>query len=354
MTEEDRAYEFELRGAWSGALIDEISSLCSNRKFSATRNGVETLEFEIDLDAFEERMSAIGEDAYAVLTPYTADIIVKKNKVPLFGVHIYDRTFTLTSEKRTIGIKADGFLNLFKDRYITKTYSPQSMTDIAWDLIDTTQDDTNGDFGVTLGPNQYETVNRERDYDDKNIKDALVQQTDILGSEFDFEFTWDKKFNTYEAIGSEKPEVILTYPEIITDVTVPDTAGGLFNRIRALGSGTGVEKLSSIANDTTSQTNYKLREKPVLYNDITVQDTLDEHAERDLSQSKEIMKLPAIRIPGSSFDLTSNWIGDRVRITIKGIPSLNVDGMYRIEKISASLDDNDEEDITLEVDNYGL
>ena len=352
-SDENRIYEFEVRGAWSGALIDEISDISESRGYEITRNGVETLDFSIDLDKLEERMTEIGEDAYAVLEPYATDIIVKKNGVPLFGVHVYDRTYTLSSDKRKVGIKADGFLNLFKDRYITKEYEDESMTAIAWDLIDTTQDETNGDFGVTLGGDQYTTALRDRTYEDKNIKDAIIQQTDILGSEFDFKFTWDKEFKTYENIGNDRPDIILSYPEDITEVSIPDSAASLANRVRAIGSGVG-DNIVSISNNLTSQVNYKLREKVMLYNDVSVQNTLDENSARDLSLVDAVLNIPKITLPGSALDLTDVWIGDRVKVIIKGIPSLPINGMYRIEKIKVALDDNDQETITLDLDNYGL
>lgn len=348
-------YELELRGAWSGAIIDEISDICTGRKWSVTRNGIETLEFTMDLDAFEQRMALLGEDPYSIMMAYTADIIVVKKGVRKFGTHIYDRQYSLDVDGKSVSVKADGYLNLFKDRYITKTYTPQSMTDIAWDLIDETQSGgVEDDFGITLGPDQYTTADRERTYDDKNIKDAIIQQTDILGSEYDFQFTWDKKFNTYEHIGSDRPDIILTYPEIITSMGVPDSAIGTFNKIRALGSGMGEEKLVSIATDSTSRINFKTREKPVLYNDVSVQETLDEHAARDLALAKDIIQLPSITLPGTALDLNDVWVGDRIRVIIKDTPSLPLDGMYRIEKISVSLDDNDVETITLGLDNYGL
>lgn len=352
---EIKDYEIELRGAWSGALIDEISDICTSRKWSVTRNGIETLDFVMDLDAFEQRMAELGEDPYVVMKPYTVDFVVVKKGIKKFGVHLYDRQYSLDVDGKQVNVKADGFINLFKDRFATKIYGPQSMTAIAWDLIDSTQSiGVDDDFGVTLGPDQYTTADRERTYDDKNIKDAIIQQTDIIGSEYDFQFTWDKKFNTYEHLGSDRPDIILTYPEIITSLGVPDSAIGTFNKIRALGSGMGEEKLVSIAEDPTSKTEFKTREKPVLYNDISVQETLDEHAARDLSQAKDVIQIPSITLPGTALDLNDVWLGDRIRVVIKDTPSLPVDGMYRIEKISVTLDDNDVETITLDLDNYGL
>lgn len=355
MSTNTKPYKIELRSAWTNKKIDEISKLCSNRRFVMGRNIAEEFSCDIDLVAFEERMRAIGENPVTVLQNYATDIVVYKNDTPLFRVHLWDQQISLQRDNKIVRVKADGYLNLFKDRYTGfDYYQPQSMTSIAWKLIDNSQDLPNGDFGITLGPNQFTTPDRERTYSRKNIREALIEQTEIEGSKFDFQFTWDKKFNTYEKLGDERPDVILEYPRNIVSLETPKTAVNLYNEVTALGSGLGVEQLASTADDNDSQVGFKLRQKITIYNSVEQQNELDEHAEKDVAKYKAEYLLPGVTVSGAKFNVLDLMPGNRIRLIINGVALLPIDGMFRVEKITVTLDANDVETIAIVFDDYGL
>ena len=350
----EKKYEFELYSS-SGVLIADISTYATGRNWTKERNAPETLSFTLDVRAFEDFCASIGETPQSILNPYTTDIKVKRNGEYLFGVHVYDLQFSGNDDSINVAVKADGFLNLLKDRYVSAEFSSTDAVDIVHGLITSTQAQDRGDFGISESLTQATTVDRDRTYERKNVKEAIIELTELVDGNFDFEFDENRALSTYGAIGTDKPDVVLTYPENIKTFTVNRTGINTFNKLTALGSGFGDEQLSSIAFNADSQLVFGVREQIVTYNSVLLQDTLDQHAEGDLDLVKDLLDIPTITVSGATLDLNEVGIGDRIQVTIEDHPWINnVDGTYRIEKISCTIDENDAEIITLTLDNYGL
>lgn len=345
-------YEFEL---WiNGVMVADISRLAQNRKFTISRNDSEQLEFSLDVTAFERHCEQAGRDPEATLVPYVTDVRVKRNGSYLFGVQVVDLNYTFAEDGGTIAVKGTGFLDLFRDRYITKSYVDIEATEIARDMLDETQA-VYGDFGVVNSAEQYNTgVLRTRSFIDQNIKDAEVNLTDLIDGNFDFSFSYDRQFSTYAMQGTYRPNLKFTYPYNIKSISTPKTGLNTYNYIIGLGSGFGEETVRSEISDTPSRLNYGTRMKIVSFNSVSEQDTLDQNTAAELDKSKNLLILPRITVSGEYCDLNTVWVGDRIPIEVQGHPSLPLNDIYRIEQIQCSLDENDAEDIDLTVDNYGF
>lgn len=347
-------YEFEL---WiNGAQVGDITKLMQNRRFSLTRNASEDLSFTMSLTAFEEYCEELGALPQAVLEAYVTDIRVKRNGVYYFGVHVVDMAYNLEEGGITVEVKATGFLDLFADRYVTKTYTNVERVAIALDLIATTQaGDSTNDFGVDPGALQYDTgLLSAREYADQNVRDAIVNLTNLSDGNFDFRFNYDRSFETFEQIGADRPDNKFTYPYNIKSGKIAHTATSLWNYIIGLGSGFGEEALRTETADAVSRGNYKTRQKVISFNSISEQQTLDENTYAYLQKVKNILELPTFNVSGVFANLDVIGVGDRVPIEVIGHSALPLDGTYRIEKLSVDLDQNDAENIAITVDNYGL
>lgn len=344
-------YELEL---WiNGVQVGDISRLAQNRKYTIKRNDSEELTFDLNLTAFEDYCAAAGRLPQAMLEPYVTDVRVKRNGTYMFGVQVVDMNFTFGENDPNIAVKCTGFLDLFRDRYVTKSYDPEvEATEIAWDLIDTTQTIA-GDFGVTEGATYDTGVERVRNYVDQNVKDAIVNLTDLIDGNFDFDFSYDRTFNIYEKIGSDRENLPFTWPYNIQSLTTPRTGLNTYNYIIALGSGFGEETLRSEIGDAASRANYGTREKIVSFNSVSEQETLDDHAAAELAKSKDLLVLPKLSVTGKFCDLGVIGIGDRIPVSVSR-PAINLSGMYRIEQIDVDLDENDAESIDLTVDTYSV
>lgn len=345
-------YEIEL---WiNGVMVADISKLATSRSYTIKRNDSEEIQFTLDVKAFEDHCVNAGRDPEATLVPYVTDVRVKRNGAYLFGTQVVDINYTFGEGGATMVVKATGFLDLFATRLITKTYTAEESTEIARDMLDDTQV-VYGDYGVVNGPEQFNTgVDRDRTYIDQNIKDALLNLTDLIDGNFDFGFTYDRKFNTYEMMGTYRPNLKLTYPYNIKSISTPKTALNLFNYTIGLGSGFGEETVRSEVSDIDSRLNYGTRMRQVTFNSVQDQTVLNQNTMAENAKTKDLLILPKLTVTGDFLDLNTVWVGDRIPVEIQGHPSLPLNDIYRIEQIGVTIDQNDAEDIALTVDNYGF
>lgn len=339
---------------WSknGQLLADISRYVKNLKFSRQRNEAEDVSFQINLDALQDLATSIGTLATTLLYPYQTDIKIKRNGTYLLGSHVGEVTITGDENTEVVEVKAFGYLNLLIDRYVTKVYTATEATEIAWDLIDETQSQTNGDMGITEGSFQATTVDRDRTYERQNVKEAIVNLTNLATGRFDFEFTPTREFNTYEMQGSQRLNVQFTYPGLIKGYSVPRIGQALSNKIYGIGSGFGEEALTSTQGDNDSQLNFGVHEKIITWNSVIEQDTLDQNTAGQLELRKDMLEIPSMKVSGEDFDLNLYGVGDRVPVKINDRPYLaSVDGIYRIERIEVTVDENEAEDIDVYFDN---
>ena len=86
-------------------------------------------------------------------------------------------------------IDSSEYLYHFQDRFTDKLvqYVAQDQEDIAWDLINDTQNKTNGTLLVQRGTNET-TQNRNRDYERTSVKTGLVELANVVSG---FDFTFD-------------------------------------------------------------------------------------------------------------------------------------------------------------------
>lgn len=355
-------YEIEI-WSQSGQRIDDISALCHNISYTITRNDAETLQFDIDVNEFERRCKDVlgGIDPKYLLQPYVSDIKVKRAGQYLFGSQVVMISYGNQDDTFTATVKCTGYLNLFKDRYVTASYTGMERVAIACAIINLTQSQTNGSLGVTLNSSQYSTgfTDSQRTYSMSNVKSSLQNLANISDYPFDFNFRYDKVFNTYSEIGADRSgDISFIYGGELGNVksfSMDRDASQLFNKIYGIGSGIGDAALTSTAGDATSQLNYYLREEIAQFNSVVIQDTLDRNTATELAVHKDILSLPKITVVTPQ--LSGKWIsvGDKINIRVNDHTWLDdINGKYRVEQMSVSVDDNDLETITYTVDDYGV
>lgn len=372
----DVSYTIELWSA-TGVKVADISSHVHNRSYTIERNEAEQLTFDLDLYDWQNYCATAAIDPALVLTPYQSDVKVLRNGVYLFGTQIVAHTLNIGTDytmstgaasggagsfNPTVSVTCTGYLNLFKDRYITATYSGQERCYVAGNLLTLAQAATNGSVGVTLGT-LYSTgvTDDTRTYSRDNVKTQLQNLTQLPDARFDFSFDSNRVFRTWQQIGSRRTDVSFTYGGAASNIIglyLEQNASGLFNEVDGLGSGFGPDQLVSTQGDTASQLNNYLRQDIRQYNSVTIQDTLDKDAKGDLALEKDLLVIPQITISGKELvGLTSFLsVGDRIPLNFVGNPFLaRLPGFYRLEKMVVSLDDNDfEQEIRLYFDNFAV
>jgi hypothetical protein len=339
-------YIFEIVNP-NGELLADLSGMAKARKIDLSRNEAEDIQFTINLQDFEKYCASLNIEPQNILAIYQNEVRVRRGSNYICGGQLiyYETKF------ETIEVRATGFLNLFKDRYTgdERIFTAVEATEIAETLIDETQAHEYGDFGVTMGT--LETVGvHDRTYRRTNIKDALQNLTNVILHPFDFEFTYDKVFNAYATLGSQRPEIVFEFPRNIMDYRVPFDATGLVNHIIVLGSGNGDEALNSyIGEDETSKLNYKRRERVLTPNSVSSEDTLEEYAMAELAAWSVPFELPIITVDGNKAPFLGDYhLGDYVKVKLLNSKMTeHIDSMYRIEKIQIKVDDDNNETIDL-------
>lgn len=374
---ESRLYEIEL-WSQSSSRIADISTLCFNRKYTLQRNDAEQLTFDINLFAFENYClkNLGGADPKVLIQPYVTDVKVKRAGQYLFGAQVVDVSFDLAADYSRAGeggggaqanssdyrvtVTCTGYLNLFKDRYITRNYVGMERTSIATDMLTTTQAQTNGSVGVTNNSTQYATgLVADRTYQRDNIKLKLQELAALSDSPFDFAFSYNKVFSTYQKLGARRQDISFIYGGPLSNVmgfTMDRSALNLYNKVYGIGSGFGTDQLISTQADTTSEINYYIREKIEQYNSVVLQATLDSNTITAVALAKDLLELPKITINGNQLPSTFLSIGDRIPLKVNNHTWLsNINGLFRIEQMDVTIDENDfESEIVLTLDTYGV
>ncbi|MET3349046.1 UNVERIFIED_ORG: hypothetical protein ABID57_000715 [Arthrobacter sp. UYEF1] len=340
-------YSFELWSA-SGTLLADLSGRAMERRVILSRNEPEDVSITLDRNEFKNfcRLAQVNPDS--LIIPNSTEIRVKRGQTYLCGSKLLYRRIRVTPDTQEIQLKATGFLNLFKKRYTaaSRIFTGVEATTIASTLITESQaQGANWDFGVTIGA--LATVGtHDRTYLDDEIKDSIQNLTKTKVAPFDFEFTYNKVFNTYAAIGSQRPDLIFEYPGNIRSYDLPLDGTLTANHIRVLGSGSGTDGSARVTvDDVNSQINYKVLEDKLLESSVINTDTLTDHGNAALDAFANPFEVPIITVNGNIAPFVTDYhIGDYVRVLIR---EENINAMLRIEKIDLTIDENDNEDVRL-------
>jgi len=351
MSEFTSKYSIELLSP-GGLLLADLTGRASNRNIIISRNEADEIRWTIDLNEFENYCRLSKVDPLSILRNCSTEVRVRRLGTYLTGGQLQYFEIRLDSSRQVIEMRATGFLNLFKDRYTaaSRSFSAAQATSIAAALINETQALTNGSFGVTIGT--LATVGtHDRTYNLNNIKDALQDLTEVQTAPFDFEFTYDKVFNTYSQIGSVRPDIIFEYPNNIISASIPNDGTGIANEITALGQGFGIESgASATADNAGSQLTYGLRQKVISSNGTDNSDNgITDAVNTELAAWAFPVEIPTIVVDGNVAPFITDYkIGDRVIVRFNSYDSLaHINNYYRIEKIELDIDDEDSEKVTL-------
>lgn len=334
----------------SGTTIADVSDMCLSRSYLRRRNRPENIELSFDLDDLRR---------YIVSSRLTADELLRTN---VNEVHIYRGNSKIVAGKiiyrdvaaadsKRVSIQAVGWLQMLAHRYtgIGVDYLSTDIGEIMWSLIDQAQSEPYGDMGFTRGTIQASRNADRSTYDYKNIKDAIIQLSEVQNSP-DFSFDPYKTFNVwYPKQGIKHEDISFSYPGNILSIGYTQDGEKMHNQIIALGAGTGTDALTSIQDDTVAQSSYGLRQFRVQYNDISLKDTLDDHAAEDLRTSVGFFDLPEITVQGHDPVIGSYGIGDEINVNVSEDIELfgHINGYHRIDEIAVSVDHNDVETVRL-------
>lgn len=352
-------YHFEL---WTpdGELIADFAGRAKNRRLTLQRNEAEDIIWQIDLAELERYARKMNTTPQSLLQPGWTEVRVRRGSTYLGGGIVMLREVRLSPTEQDVEIRATGFLNLFAHRHVLLGGTNDEVytgygNQIAADLITFVQNEGFGpggiyDFGVTIGSLPALSVSRTRTYSPQMVvKDAIQNLTKLESGTFDFQFTHDKVFNTFETIGSRRDDIIFTYPGNIKRLASPLDASNLANAVSWYGAGSGAAAIVSTYHRYDSLLNYKAWEKLVTESSISEVDTLTEHAIAYGDTWAWPFEIPAIEVDGNIAPFITDYgIGDYIKVDLSAHEILShVNGYFRIEKIELVIDDQDNESVKL-------
>lgn len=354
----DPLYEFELWDT-SGVPIGDITQYMRSRHYTLELNAAETLTFSLDLKQFENYCANwLNVDPNVVLAVGRTDIKVKREGQYVFGSQVTQISLSGGSGSETIAVTCSGYLDFFKTRYITKNYSQVDSCMIARDILATVQTGAYNGMGVSIDDNPYQSgVLRDQTYQRSNVKDELINLAESQYGPFDFAFSANRAFQTYQKLGIRRNDLNFTYGVggNIDQHQMDRLISSVSNRVYGLGSGFGSDQLVSVQEDTTSEQQYYVREDIEQFNSVTQQTTLDQNTQSVLLQSNQPLAIPILTIRPDAF--TDAWpgLGDRVFVDMSQHSMYrDVVGVYRIIKIDVTIDENDAESVMLYFDDLGV
>lgn len=131
------SYTIEIWNWHTGKYIADISKiLTSELEIEWVLDDVESVSFSIDLVQFKKMCQLMGVGPQEVLTPYVHDIRIRRNGQYILGAQVVETNIQINNDSpSTIEVRATGFLNLFKDQYITEAWSGYTYAQIARKLV---------------------------------------------------------------------------------------------------------------------------------------------------------------------------------------------------------------------------
>ncbi len=334
-------------------LFADITGLCEDRSFAITRNRPDEINFTVDLDKLDDLARRLNTNVQDLLQVGVAEVRVVRNGVVLSAGQLVGWEAEL-GERRLISIHAKGWLELLKYRLTNNSYTNQTALQIAQNELNTTQARPFGSLGIAIGAYPSpDTTNSyaSKVYENKSVYDVLVELSEEQGG-FDLEVTWDKKLNIYTQIGIQRPEVLLTYPGNVKDVSLTKDSSRLVNALTVRGQGYGDNQLIVSVSDAASQQLYSIRESTLDFPDVADTAQLTNLANSELSAYKQPLVIHDVVFNGGGVSGTpevgSFHVGDRIPIVVKTLQLYeDVNRYFTIDKISVSISNEDEEEVTL-------
>jgi len=306
--------------------------------FSEELNKDRSAQVSFDFNELEAIGNIYGVTPQFILAAsYRELYIYDEDDVLLYGGYISEQTFSRQENgDRNISIASKGFFNLFAKRFTgaNVSYSAQDLSDIAWDLIDDTQNLTYGDFGITRGANPT-TRDADRTYQYKSIKEAIEKLSNSnTDNGIDFDISSAKLLNVYyPERGSQLNNIVFEEGFNILNYTIREIfIDGMVNQVFVFGEGQYPDMLVEQRDSAAIyKSNFFLLQDTLSEKDTKVAATLqskgDTHIE-DLQQPRYVITATCqYEDPGfSEYNL-----GDRVKVKID---SLSIDDFFRVTRRS--------------------
>lgn len=349
----DSKYSIEVQTS-TGSTIADFSGRARDRKIHMARNDSHGAEWKLDHNTLEKYARDISVNAASLFSEGQNQALIKRLNVPLMSGQIQYGQGSL-GETKEVNTRVVGWLDLFDKRQTAIEKIFVAGTDIgaaAWEAINDSQSLTNGSYGIIMGTLQ-DCPNLVVDalLEFKSIKE-LLQDLSSRVNGFDFEFTWDKRFNIYSPrSGVIREELEFIYPGNIKNIKPSRDSSTVINYAIVRGQGVGEGLMYTVSQDTDSMAAYGRRETVLDFADIPDEDTLQALGDEQIAKLKDPLEVVEITLDGNRKPFVGSYVlGDTIKVKIEdSVLYSYVTGYYRIDDITITIDDEDNEEVVLKL-----
>lgn len=290
----------------------------------------------------------------SVLDPARTLLHVLRNGVPVWNGVLW--AVQAEVEADTLSLAGQGLWSYFLRRLLeeTKTYSAEDQFEIVADLIAYAQAQAGGDLGLVVAWDALSGVLRDRTYfgyERKNIGEAIKQLSEVDNG-FDFAvdvtgtvsagFTYTLNLS-YPHRG-RRTNLVFETKKNVRVLSWGLDAYTMTNRQTALGAGEGDGMLIATSADPASLSAYPLLQAASSHKDVSVFDTLADHARAELRAAVLGTETLSVEVLPSEVDaaLGSFITGDEIKVR-GGKGYLALDAFYRVTSYGVKVDSSGRE-----------
>lgn len=318
-----------------------------------------------DLDTSKKRVQAALYELAS--KPRRTALFIERDGQIVWGGIIWRRDYVGT--RKEYALQGAQYWSIFHHRLITntKTYTQQDQTSgIVSDLITYAQSKTGAALSVTQNT-PASGVLRDATYwyyEVKSVAQVIEQMTDNNNG-FDFALicAYDTsgaivtRFETYYPERGQHAIVtsqVFEYGKNVIDFTWPEDGWASSNSVFLIGAGEAESMLRATQTDVGQLGTFPLLESSYSYKDVSIQQTLDDHARSRLKDKKDDLVSPQIFVRGGGDPSLGGYIpGDEIRFRVPvfvqdpRFPD-GYDGVHRIASITVKVpNDQSEETVIL-------
>ncbi len=294
-------------------------------------------EASFTVDGLDPRTSQIEE--------LISDLLIYRDRRLMFRGRILDSDDNADGDSHETTIRAVDYRGLL-DRRFTWAGLGWSLTDqsqIAWNLIDHTQGQTGGSWGITRGLGQTTGTIKSRLWEWNSNIGTLI--ADLARSEngFDWEVDADLAFNVWPKRGATK-EWVAEYGNTVQSFRRAVSSDSYANAWRASGDDT-INPVGVVAADIASRPEGRW-ERLVGDSEITQTAALTELANGELARSQIILPTYVCNVDPAKWVPEDAWVGDSTTLVLYS-GRVQAGLVERIESVAVSVDDTGSESVTL-------
>ena len=285
----------------------------------------------------------------AVLDELTTDIYVRWGGRTVERLRTGASQDTIGADGHTCSFGAVGYRGLLERRatFQALTYTGVDIADIAWDLVDYTQNRVGlagGPVGISQGRSPSIADVNHVVPEDKQIAEAINDLAGLgFGRGFDWEISSDLEFNVWERRGTDR-DFVAEYGSNVVAVTRSVDTAEYANAVRSSGAD-GVASSTAAAVDLASRPEGRM-EAHLSNTDLTTTATVTATAASELVRHGNIVPSYVMTMAPGAWSPDLLWLGDSATFVVQS-GRLNVVGRDRVVEVAVSIGDDGGETVEL-------